>query len=698
MKLLASFSGGRYQSLIMSIIIFLGLIVLLLAFTFFTSNLLARNTVLMNETNRVANSAQSVIKDLFDLENSWGEDVTSPHMQTVLKRLADNSIIINSRLQALEHGGVVTDELGQDVKIPATSADGLKQAQQQWILLEPKIQAYLQNATNLEIDSADTLTQAVNQAKTSSLLIDESLSILVANTAQKANNQATTIRVIQILGVIGVLAYFTIFITVFVRRLQMTDKYLDEARQQTTEILDTVTEGLFLIDKNLVISDQYSRSLEHIINQKNLKGKTLLDLLKGTVSDKDLENAKLFVDQLYNPWVVEELIQDLNPLRKVKVNYTSNEHGIISKYLDFNFLRVTKENSEDIDKIFVSVVDITESVHLQETLEKAHLQHNQELEMISTILSVDQQHLLAFIEHTEQRINRMNDVLKVKSNTNFAHLQEKAQQLYREIHSLKGEASALQLYAFVNSAEKKENQLKALLNSPKLSGNDFLPFTVSLNELLELNRFIKNLLERLHHVSHQFSKNTTENIETNKHQWQAFFNQYARDIANRNHKKVQILCDGFDGIANHQDFNAYKDIAIQLLKNAIVHGIETPHQRVHLGKSEIGQIKLSVKPDVNGDICLSIADDGKGIDVERIRQKAIELGYVTAEQASQLSTRSLYEFMFKSGFSTSEATTEDAGRGVGMDIVQQLAISKQGLLKIESRPNQFTQIHIYFKA
>lgn len=98
-------TGGRYRSLILSIALFLGLIGALLAFTFYTSSILQRNTALINASNRVANEAQSVIKDIFDMQNSYGEDITSPHMKTVLDRLKANSADIDKTLALLETGG-----------------------------------------------------------------------------------------------------------------------------------------------------------------------------------------------------------------------------------------------------------------------------------------------------------------------------------------------------------------------------------------------------------------------------------------------------------------------------------------------------------------------------------------------------------------------------------------------------------------
>lgn len=691
----AYFNNEKYKSLIISIVILLALIGVLLIFTLFAASTLERNTSLINATNKVANNGQAIIKDLFDLQNAQGEDIASPHIKTVLTRLKSNSAENETLLTALKEGKDVTYSSGETVYVPKLPSqfDGeFNKIDQEWQKLAPLVNQYLLNANNLLADSSADLYRASSQAKISTIVMNEEFAKLTSQVYDDAATTATIIRVIQFVGILAILVYFVAFLTVFLRRLQETDAQLEDARQQTTEILNTVTEGLFLIDKDLVLSNEYSRSLETIINKQNLRGKTLLDLLKGSVSEQDLENAKLFIEQLYNPWVVEELIQDLNPLKQVKMNRATAD-GVESKYLDFNFLRVVSPDTDEISKVFVSVVDITESVRLQENLEKARIQHNRELEMISTILSVNQNHLSSFIKTTEQRIFRMNDVLK--STTTELSLLEKAQQLFRETHSMKGDASALQLHAFVNAAEKQEEQLRKLAKLPHLSGNDFLPFTVSLNELLDLNQFIANLLERLRSVGGHQTSSQSVNRPT---QWSNYFNQYAQDIAQRNHKKVQLVCEGFDEFAGHAKFDTFKDIAVQLLKNAIVHGIEAPNERLFNGKPEVGQIKLGVQKTASGHIQLAIHDDGQGIDVERICKKAISSGMITAEQASQLSTQEVYALMLKPGFSTVEHSTEDAGQGIGMDIVAQFAQSAQGQLKIESQPKQFTKMLVQFKA
>lgn len=280
----------RYQSLIISIALFLTLIGALLAFTFYTSSLLERNTVLIAQTNQVANNAQAVIKDLFDLDNSYGEDTNSPHIQRVLERLTQNTEQITSSITAIEQGNTIVDANGKRYDLPNIDSNAradINAANEQWQLLEPKIQAYLKDADNIMVDSEDGLAQAVDQAKTSSLFINDSLDQLTTDVFNSAERQANTIRLIQILGVAAILAYFLIFVFFFVRRLRDTDAEALAARRETQEIMETVNTGLFLLDKDLNIGQQHSRALTNIIGSDNLAGRNFTDVLRGRISDKD---------------------------------------------------------------------------------------------------------------------------------------------------------------------------------------------------------------------------------------------------------------------------------------------------------------------------------------------------------------------------------------------------------------------------
>jgi len=319
----SNIDNKRYQGLIVSIALFLSLIGALLAFTFYTSSLLEKNTALIDQTNQVANSAQAVIKDLFDLDSSYGEDTNSPHIQRALSRLEQNTALITSSIAAIEEGGTNIDVDGRSHDLPKIDSNAqvnIAAANEQWKVLEPKIQAYLENADNIMVPSADQLTQAVEQAKTSSLFINDSLDNLTKDVFSSAERQADTIRLVQLLGVAAIFTYFIVFVFFFVRRLRETDAEAFAARQETQEIMQTVNTGLFLLDKDLNIGQQHSRALNDIIGSDSLSGENFTNVLRGRISDKDLKTTQQFIEQLYNPRVKEKLVDSL--ILCIKLCYT----------------------------------------------------------------------------------------------------------------------------------------------------------------------------------------------------------------------------------------------------------------------------------------------------------------------------------------------------------------------------------------
>ncbi len=128
-----------------------------------------------------------------------------------------------------------------------------------------------------------------------------------------------------------------------------------------------------------------------------------------------------------------------------------------------------------------------------------------------------------------------------------------------------------------------------------------------------------------------------------------------------------------------------------MLRNAVAHGIELPEIRKAVGKSETGKIKIAV--DRQGtDIVIVVKDDGAGIDVDKIRQKAIKLGLMTAE--TELSDHDVLQFILQSGLSTSDEITQVAGRGVGMDVVDSEIKQLGGVLEIDTERGKGTEFHI----
>ena len=686
----------RYQSLIISIGLFLTLIGALLAFTFYTSSILQKNTRTIALSNQIANDAQAVIKDLFDMQNSYGEEITSPHVTTVLKRLKDNSARIETSLTTLEKGGVVADKSGKQYTLPTIEdtqiLKNVQQTRQEWNQLKPKVDDYLGVAGDIEKDSLTSLSMAGEQAKTSSLAMNDSLDKLTTSVFNNAESQANIIRLIQAVGIAIILGYFAIFIFFFVRRLRDADALALAAQKETQDIMSNVNTGLFLLDNDLNIGQQYSAHLENIIGEKDIGGKNLSTLLQNKVSAKDLETTQGFVKQLYNPRVKEKLIDDLNPLKKIMLSNQKNQN----RFLDFKFSRVYHQKA--IDKILVNVQDITNQVRLEQRLEQERAQNDLQIEMLTTILNVSPKIITEFITNTRQNINDINEVLKTPGSSQ-SELQEKLNRMYRVMHSLKGEASSLSLHSFTVIATNFEEKLKGLQHKSDLVGNDFLPLTIHLEELLNLSNTIDALGRRINHSSADTNavKNGTGTEATHTSPatkgMNEFYQQYADNIATRQGKQVALKATGFNDLHLSRDIeSSLKKIVIQLIRNAVVHGIETPDARVAAGKSNLGNINLSLL-DLAESYKLTIEDDGAGINFPAIKEKAIQMGY-SPDEVNGWSEQKLITLLFKSGFSTKDTTDEDAGRGVGLDIIKEDIQLLQGQLNVDTKRGQFTRFTI----
>ncbi len=161
------------------------------------------------------------------------------------------------------------------------------------------------------------------------------------------------------------------------------------------------------------------------------------------------------------------------------------------------------------------------------------------------------------------------------------------------------------------------------------------------------------------------------------------FPRAVRDLSRSLGKKVTLQISG-EAIPVDKDVLDKMNAPLNhLIRNAIDHGIETPETRIKAGKNETGTVCITARH-WDGMLYVSISDDGKGIDIDRLRVKAIDKHLVTPEIAAKLSEAELLEFMFLPGFSTAQQVTEISGRGVGLDVVQTMAQEVHGMIKVET--------------
>jgi two-component system chemotaxis sensor kinase CheA len=162
------------------------------------------------------------------------------------------------------------------------------------------------------------------------------------------------------------------------------------------------------------------------------------------------------------------------------------------------------------------------------------------------------------------------------------------------------------------------------------------------------------------------------------------FPRMVRDVARQCGREVELVVSGQDTDLDKGILDAIAEPLTHLVRNAISHGIESPEERRKLGKPAQGTVRLNAYHQGN-QVIVEITDDGRGIDVTKIRAKAIELGLTTPDEAAKMSELETLNFIFRPGFSTAEQVTEVSGRGVGMDVVQSVLHRLKASIGVETR-------------
>ena len=171
------------------------------------------------------------------------------------------------------------------------------------------------------------------------------------------------------------------------------------------------------------------------------------------------------------------------------------------------------------------------------------------------------------------------------------------------------------------------------------------------------------------------------------------FPRVVRDLGIQLGKDVQLELVGRETELDRTLIEAIKDPLTHLVRNSVDHGIEVPDVRVAAGKTANGRIELRSYHE-GGQVNIEIADDGAGIDIERVRRKAVERGFLTADKAARLTPREVTDLIFAPGFSTAEKVTNVSGRGVGMDVVKTNIEKIGGTIDIRSTLGKGTTIQI----
>ena len=162
------------------------------------------------------------------------------------------------------------------------------------------------------------------------------------------------------------------------------------------------------------------------------------------------------------------------------------------------------------------------------------------------------------------------------------------------------------------------------------------------------------------------------------------FPRMIRELSKKLNKKMELYMTGEETELDRTVVDEIGDPLMHLLRNSADHGLESAEVRAKRGKPEVGSIFLDAYQDGNN-VVIEVRDDGNGIDTEAVKQKAIERGVITPEQADSMSEKDIIGLLFHAGFSTSQKVTDISGRGVGLDVVKSKIESLSGEVEVKSK-------------
>ena len=218
-----------------------------------------------------------------------------------------------------------------------------------------------------------------------------------------------TLRGIQVGGMVAALLLLGAIFFYFARNLRKEEAVANRARKETQDILRTVNEGLFLLDKDLKLGSERSMALNNIFRREEFTDLTFDKLLKDIVPEKTLRTAMDYVALLWGERVNEKLVKTINPLNEVEVHFDNPAGGFDTHFLEFDFNRVKSEGS--LSHLLVTVNDVTKRVMLSRELQESQEKAQAQLDLLLRILHVEPDSLTSFLTDADVSLKMVNSIL-----------------------------------------------------------------------------------------------------------------------------------------------------------------------------------------------------------------------------------------------------------------------------------------------
>jgi two-component system, chemotaxis family, sensor kinase CheA len=472
-------------------------------------------------------------------------------------------------------------------------------------------------------------------------------------------------------------------------------------------ILKGVAQGFFLLNAKDKLQPQVSKSLATLFRRQDFTNLSFEKLIGPVVSARTLSTARAYMTRLMDAALRPDS-EEVHPLQDVEVRLPNPDGSFETAHYSFDFNLL--DPAEEPRLWLVRVCDITARAQEKRELEDLRAQIHTQGEILRSVLQSGSAEFAGFLQRTEESMKAIDSVLKKPARETDA-FRSKLEETLEEVDRVRRDAAALKFTGLEAAARQFEDSLHDLRARDALSGSDFLPLAVKLDQLYGQFALIRQVISQTAPAQSpdtaapdsRMTDNGTQIIEAPK-----FLAEIAQKpampvayrmaqagsldstlasltelVAQEQHKTVTLDCTGMQLVPPRYQATV-KNVSIQLIRNAVMHGIESSAQRASVGKPAHGSLHLEFKALADDSFELHFQDDGCGLDPEKVRATAVSRGVINAEDASRLRDRQAIKLIFKSGYTTLEAAPGAASHGTGMSLVRRYVNEAGGKIALAS--------------
>jgi len=539
-----------------------------------------------------------------------------------------------------------------------------------------------------EKPATDEVEAARIRSNTTNVRLMQIADDLTSHQEEVAAARARKLKFLQGAAIVVAALIFLFIVEYTFRSLRRSEAHAEAARRETEQILGTVREGLFLIDRDGRIGQQRAAHLDRIFPRRLEPGGNYFEILAPLVSPETMESVRHYVGLLFNDKVKLALVESLNPLDRVEI-IDPNRPDQFPIYLSFSFSPVTDAASGAVVALLVSVIDVSQKVYLERELQGAEDRARGEMSLLLGILKNDPGVVSEFLANARLRLDEVNNLLR-DVDPRLTGYSEVINQIFRIVHSIKGEAAALALGPVSQEAHAFEEVLTPLRRQ-KVSGEDLISVATQVGSLQQAIAKVQELAGQITAYASGASAEARTPADDVAHTLQRIQRLALAVAADLNKRvRVETSIEPVDVVPD-EVHRLLREGLPQLVRNAVVHGIEPSDERLKSGKTAEGLIRIELKRPSDTHLEITVSDDGRGIDIHNLRSKLVATGRRSAQQVAQMSDQEIIATIFEPGVSTVEAVTEHAGRGVGLDVLLSLVRSTGARLRVASTPSKATR-------